>query len=131
MKVSSLDHLVLTVKNLEATCTFYSQALGMEIVSFQNDRKSLKFGNSKINLHEHGHEFDPKANYPTPGSADLCFLTDTPIQEVIRHLIEIGVNIIEGPVQRTGAKNKLLSVYVRDPDDNLVEISNEIVTSSF
>lgn len=128
MNISSLDHFVLTVKNLETSCAFYSRALGMDVVTFQNNRKALKFGSSKINLHEYGHEFDPKANYPTPGSADLCFLTATPIPEVVCHLGEVGVEIIEGPVHRTGAMHKLNSVYVRDPDGNLVEIANEIVT---
>ncbi len=128
MQISSLDHFVLTVKSLEATCDFYSRALGMGIDSFQNGRKALKFGQSKINLHEQRHEFEPKAKHPVPGSADLCFLTDTPIREVVRHLGEIGVEIIEGPVQRTGAMRKLNSIYVRDPGGNLVEIANEIVT---
>lgn len=126
MKIDSLDHLVLTVRDIDVTCAFYSKALGMEIVTFDEDRKAVSFGSQKINLHEHGKEFEPKAEKPTPGSADLCFITSVPIPEVIAHLEACGTNIIEGPVQRTGAKGQLLSIYFRDPDMNLIEVSNRL-----
>lgn len=126
MKVDSLDHLVLTVRDLDATCAFYSKVLGMEIVTFDEDRKALSFGSQKINLHEHGKEFEPKAEKPTPGSGDLCFITSVPIPKVIAHLEACGTKIIEGPVQRTGANSQLLSKYFRDPDMNLIEVSNRV-----
>jgi catechol 2,3-dioxygenase-like lactoylglutathione lyase family enzyme len=126
MKIDSLDHLVLTVKNLDVTCAFYSKVLGMKIVTFEADRRAVSFGSQKINLHEHGKEFEPKAAKPTPGSGDLCFITSVPISEVISHLEGCGINIIEGPVQRTGAKGPLMSIYFRDPDMNLIEVSNHI-----
>ncbi|GIO15752.1 virulence protein [Cohnella xylanilytica] len=120
-----LDHLVLTVRDLEATVRFYEDVLGMEAVRFGGGRYALKFGVQKINLHERGKEFEPKAQSPTPGSADLCLLAHTPLDEVIRHLNECGVAIEEGPVRRTGATGPIESVYIRDPDRNLIEISNE------
>jgi catechol 2,3-dioxygenase-like lactoylglutathione lyase family enzyme len=126
MKINRLDHLVLTVKDIDAACAFYHDVLGMEIETFQQNRKALKFGTQKINLHQHGHEIDPKAINPTPGSADLCFIADTPIAEVIETLKSKGLAIEIGPVERTGATGKILSVYIRDPDQNLVEISNYI-----
>jgi len=123
MKINRLDHLVLTVANLQATCDFYEQVLGMQVITF-NGRKALAFGNQKINLHENGKEFEPKAQHPTPGSADLCFITDTPVEEVYRELQEKQIPIIEGIVDRTGATGKIRSIYFRDPDQNLVEVSN-------
>nr|WP_275984133.1 VOC family protein [Paenibacillus hamazuiensis] len=119
-----MDHFVLTVKNIEATCAFYTKVLGMEVVTFGAGRKALQFGQQKINLHEAGREFEPKANVPTPGSADVCFITETPIAEAARHIRENGGTIIEGPVERTGATGKIVSVYLRDPDLNLIEVSN-------
>jgi catechol 2,3-dioxygenase-like lactoylglutathione lyase family enzyme len=124
MKIDRLDHLVLTVTNIEATCAFYSRVMGMEVVSFSEGRKALSFGAQKINLHQHGQEFEPKANQPTPGSGDLCFITQTPLAQVSEHLVSCGVVIIEGPVQRTGAMGAILSLYFRDPDLNLIEVSN-------
>ena len=124
MRIDRLDHLVLTVKNIPATCDFYSRALGMEVVTFGDNRKALAFGCQKINLHEAGHEVAPKAHRPTPGSADLCFITSVPLKEVVAHLGRCGVKIIEGPVKRTGARGPIESVYLRDPDGNLIEISN-------
>ena len=124
MKITHLDHLVLTVKSIETTCAFYSQVLGMEIVTFGQNRKALAFGSQKINLHEHGREFEPKAERPTPGSADLCFITPTPMAEVITHLQACGVALLEGPVERIGAVGPMTSVYFRDPDLNLIEIAN-------
>ena len=124
MKLDRLDHLVLTVRNIETTCTFYSNVLAMEVVTFENGRKALSFGSQKINLHEAGKEFEPKAYRPTPGSADLCFTTITPIDEVIRRLELSKVRILGGPVNRTGALGQMMSVYFRDPDLNLIEVSN-------
>lgn len=126
MRIDRLDHLVLTVKSIEKTCEFYSHVLGMEVATFGEDRKALVFGTQKINLHESGKEFEPKAHHPTPGSADLCFITSTSLEDVIEHLRRSGVQIIEGPVKRTGAVGQILSVYFRDPDMNLIEVSNYI-----
>jgi catechol 2,3-dioxygenase-like lactoylglutathione lyase family enzyme len=126
MNIDRLDHLVLTVRDVAATCDFYNKVLGMEVVTFGNGRKALQFGRQKINLHQHGREFEPKAASPVPGSADLCLITETPLTEVIRHLRECGVSIEEGPVARTGAMGKIESVYFRDPDLNLLEVSNYV-----
>lgn len=126
MKIDSLDHLVLTVNNIEVTIAFYAKVLGMEIITFGEGRKALLFGSQKINLHQHGKEFEPKALRPTPGSADVCFITSTPLPDVEKHLSACNITIVDGPVQRTGATGKLLSLYVRAPDDNLIEISNRI-----
>lgn len=123
--VDRLDHLVLTVSDLQRTIEFYEKVLGMRVARFGEGRYALHFGRQKINLHEKGREFEPKAHAPCPGSADLCFITDTPLEEVIRHLEACKVPIEEGPVDRTGATGKIRSVYVRDPDRNLIEISNE------
>ncbi|MCU4442355.1 VOC family protein [Acinetobacter pittii] len=128
MKISHLDHLVLTVSNIESTCHFYQTVLGFEVITFKGDRKALKFGNQKINLHQQGNEFEPKALQPTPGSADLCFISDTPISEVVAHLNQLNIQIEEGPIERTGAMHPILSVYIRDPDQNLIEISNILIT---
>ena len=122
--IDYLDHLVLTVASLETTTAWYHDVLGMRIETFGEDRTALVFGGEKINLHEVGHAFEPKAAKPTPGSADLCFVASTPIESVIVHLSALGVTIEEGPVRRTGASGPILSVYVRDPDQNLIEISN-------
>ncbi|MCU7852493.1 MAG: VOC family protein [Candidatus Thiodiazotropha sp. (ex Monitilora ramsayi)] len=126
MEIKQLDHLVLTVENIGTTCRFYETVLGMKVIEFGGGRKALKFGNQKINLHEHGKEFEPKAERPTPGSADLCFLTEIPIHEVITHLKSCQVAVFEGPVERTGAEGPIHSVYLRDPDNNLLEIANLI-----
>ena len=124
VRLEELDHLVLTVTDIDRTCKFYEHVLGMESVVFGDNRRALTFGSQKINLHQVGREFEPKAAAPTPGSADLCFLTRTPLGEVIEHLRMSGVPIEEGPVQRTGARGSLESIYLRDPDGNLIEISN-------
>ena len=123
--VHHLDHFVLTVKDIEATCSFYSTVLEMEIIEFKG-RKALRYGNSKINLHAYGHEFLPKAATPTPGSADLCFLTHMPLERFCAHLKQHAIDILEGPIERTGAMSALLSVYFRDPDGNLIEVSNAL-----
>jgi len=126
MHIDSLDHLVLTVADVEASCAFYQHVLGMQVVTFGAGRKALALGAQKINLHQAGREFEPKAQRPTPGSADLCFLTSVPLAEVQAHLTACGVTVSEGPVQRTGAQGPILSVYFRDPDQNLIEVSNRI-----
>jgi catechol 2,3-dioxygenase-like lactoylglutathione lyase family enzyme len=124
MKIDMLDHLVLTVADIEATCSFYRKVLGLEIVEFGHGRKALSFGSQKINLHEKGKECEPKASAATPGSGDLCFVTSVPLSEALSHLESCGVKIIEGPVGRTGALGPIISVYFRDPDQNLIELSN-------
>ncbi|WP_394666109.1 VOC family protein [uncultured Chryseobacterium sp.] len=124
MKIKSIDHLVLTVADIEKTVDFYTSILGFEVVVFGENRKALTFGNQKINLHQKGKEFEPKAEYPTCGSADLCFISETDIHEVLQELKEKNIEIIEGIVERTGALGKIQSVYFRDPDLNLIEISN-------
>ena len=123
MKIDRLDHLVLTVKDIEKSCQFYSQVLGMQRISFAQGRQALKFGNQKINLHEYNKEFEPKALKPTPGSADLCLITEAALSEVIQHLDSCQVDIIQGPVKRTGAMGPITSIYIRDPDQNLIEIA--------
>lgn len=124
MTIDRLDHLVLTVRSLEQTCAFYRDVLGMRVVTFAGGRTALHFGQQKINLHQAGSEFDPKADRPTPGSADLCFITRVPMAEVIDHVRKQGVEIIEGPAPRTGALGTMTSIYFRDPDQNLIEVSN-------
>jgi len=124
MRIERIDHIVLTVKDIDSTCRFYSRALGMEVVTFGEGRKALSFGAQKLNLHEAGREVEPKADRPTPGSADMCLVTVTPIEDVIRHLRSVGVPVLEGPVRRTGATGPMVSVYVRDPDRNLIEVSS-------
>lgn len=124
MQIDHLDHLVLTVQDIQVTCEFYTRVLGMQVVNFAEGRKALQFGKQKINLHQKGNEIDPKSRHPTPGSADLCFITSSPLEDVIAHLQVCNVALILGPVKRTGATNMLLSVYFRDPDGNLLEVSN-------
>ena len=122
--IDHLDHLVLTVANIDTTCDFYVRILGMKKVTFSGGRKALAFGRQKINLHPAGNEYDPKATTPMPGSGDLCFIAAEPIDDVIAHLNVEGVEIIEGPGERTGATGPINSVYFRDPDGNLIEVSN-------
>jgi catechol 2,3-dioxygenase-like lactoylglutathione lyase family enzyme len=121
--IVSLDHLVLTVRDLDATVRFYRDGLGMRLETFGEGRKALHFGSQKINLHVAGREFEPKATRPTPGSADICFLTERPLAEVRAHLAAQGHPVLEGPVERTGAEGPIFSIYVRDPDGNLIEIA--------
>jgi len=123
MKINKLDHLVLTVKDIEASCLFYTTVLGMEEISFGQGRKAMAFGDQKINFHQVGQELEPKALQPTPGSGDLCFITKEPLSAVIAHLQACGVEIIDGPVKRSGATGPITSIYIRDPDHNLVEIA--------
>ncbi len=127
-QLSTLDHLVLTVADIPSTLTFYADVLSMVptpfIVADGSTRHALCFGNMKINLHQAGTEFEPKAQNVKAGSADLCFLSQTPLSEWLAHLTERGVEIEIGPVHRTGATGPIVSVYIRDPDGNLIEISN-------
>jgi catechol 2,3-dioxygenase-like lactoylglutathione lyase family enzyme len=122
MEIVALDHLVLTVADMDATVSFYEK-LGMRRETFGDGRVALRFGEQKINLHQMGAEFSPNAAVATPGSADLCFLVAGPIEDIVRELGEAGIEIEEGPVSRVGATTTLTSVYVRDPDRNLVELS--------
>jgi catechol 2,3-dioxygenase-like lactoylglutathione lyase family enzyme len=124
MHIDRIDHLVLTVRDIDATCAFYTRVLGMQAITFGAGRTALAFGSQKINLHQAGHEFEPKALRPTPGSGDLCFLTAVPLSEVVAHVQACGVAIEEGPVSRSGATGPIESIYLRDPDGNLVEVSN-------
>ena len=124
MKIDTIDHVVFTVKDINATCDFYAKVLGMEVVTFGEGRKALAFGSQKINLQQFGRESTLIADKPTPGSADICFVTSVPVSEVIAHLNSCGVRPIGGPVGRDGARGKMVSVYFRDPDLNLVEVSN-------
>ncbi|KAK2849286.1 hypothetical protein Q5P01_009120 [Channa striata] len=124
VEVSHLDHLVLTVRSVPDTVSFYTSVLGMEVVTFKGNRKALSFGQQKFNLHQLGQEFEPKAKHPTSGSADLCLITATPLSTVAAHLKVCGVQIEEGPVERTGAVGTITSLYFRDPDHNLIEVSN-------
>jgi catechol 2,3-dioxygenase-like lactoylglutathione lyase family enzyme len=121
--IDRLDHLVLTVADVDATVGFYERVLGMEAVTFGAGRRALSFGRQKINLHQRGAEFEPKASHPTPGSADLCLITTAAPDDVLAHLAANGVEVEEGPVARTGATGPITSVYFRDPDGNLIEVS--------
>jgi catechol 2,3-dioxygenase-like lactoylglutathione lyase family enzyme len=124
MQIDRLDHLVLTVAGIESSAGFYARVLGMEEQVFEGGRRAVKFGHSKINLHPAGHEFEPKALRPTPGSADLCLIAVEPLDQVIAELAGHGVEIEEGPVEQTGAMGPMISVYFRDPDQNLIEVSS-------
>lgn len=126
LRVLRLDHVVLTVRDVARTIEFYERVLGMRAVTFGEGRRALAFGDQKLNLHQAGREFEPKAAAPAPGAIDVCFTTDVPLDEVIRHVEACGVTIESGPVDKTGARARLRSVYLRDPDGNLVEISNEV-----
>lgn len=126
MRVQRIDHVVLTVADLERTIAFYERVLGMTAVSFGEGRRALALGDQKLNLHQAGREFEPKALRPTPGAIDLCFTTDVPLDEVAAHLRSSGVAIELGPVDKIGARSTLRSLYFRDPDGNLIEVSNEV-----
>lgn len=124
MNIERIDHIVLTVADIDRTIQFYTSILGCKLVTFGNNRKALTFGNQKINLHKKGNEFEPKAVNPTCGSADLCFISQTDIHDVLKELQEKDIEVVEGIVERTGAVGKINSVYFRDPDNNLIEVSN-------
>jgi catechol 2,3-dioxygenase-like lactoylglutathione lyase family enzyme len=124
--IRSIDHFVLTCADVDATIDFYTRVLGMTAETFAGGRRALSFGSQKINLHQAGREFEPKARVATAGSSDFCLLSDVPVADVAAHLAAEGVAIIEGPVAKTGAAGPLLSIYFRDPDGNLVEVSNVV-----
>jgi catechol 2,3-dioxygenase-like lactoylglutathione lyase family enzyme len=126
MKIDAIDHVVLTVRDIPASLAFYTRALGMREVIFGDDRRALAFGRCKLNLHQASREFEPKAAHPTPGAVDLCLLARTPVAEIVHHLAAQGIAIEAGPIERTGAQGPILSVYVRDPDGNLIELSNPL-----
>src|SRR6185503_4844888 len=123
MEIDRIDHVVMTVRDIEATCDFYSRVLGMRVVTFAGGRKALAFGAQKINLHVAGREFEPKAAHPTPGSVDLCLITTGSLDAAIEHLAACGIPILEGPVAKIGATGSIRSVYFRAPDANLIEVS--------
>jgi catechol 2,3-dioxygenase-like lactoylglutathione lyase family enzyme len=123
MQIDRLDHFVLTVADIERTCAFYTKVLGMRVEHFGEGRVALHFGQQKINLHQSGREFEPKAQHPTAGSGDLCFVTHAPIDALLAHVRACGVTILEGPVARTGALGAMTSIYFRDPDLNLIEVA--------
>ncbi|WP_305789496.1 VOC family protein [Symbioplanes lichenis] len=122
--VTAVDHLVLTVASIDRTVAFYRDVLGLRAEQFGAGRWALHFGDQKFNLHEAGHEFEPKAAAPAPGAIDVCLVTATPLDQVTSELRAHGVPIVEGPVERTGARGPIISVYVRDPDGNLIELAN-------
>jgi len=122
--INRIDHIVFTVSNIEKTIAFYTQILGMKEETFGNNRKALVFGNQKFNLHQKGKEFEPKAKLPTPGAIDICLISETPIDNLINDLMKHGIRLEDGPVERTGATGKIKSIYFRDPDQNLIEVSN-------
>ncbi|HET9652863.1 MAG TPA: VOC family protein [Usitatibacter sp.] len=122
--IDRIDHFVVTAWDIDRTIDFYQRVLGMQPVTFAGGRRGLAFGRQKINLHQAGREFEPKALKPAPGTVDVCFIAATPLAEVVEHLKACGVAIVEGPVPKTGALGPMQSVYIRDPDGNLVEISN-------
>lgn len=122
--IERIDHIVLTVKDIEATINFYTEILGMSVEIFGKNRKALKFGNQKINLHQIGKEFEPKAKFATSGSMDICFISSKDVEILLDELKQKGIEIIEGIVSRTGANGKIKSIYFRDPDKNLIEVSN-------
>ena len=127
MKINRIDHFVLTVASIEASCAFYTRILGMQVVRFESmgtARVALSFGTQKINLHQADAVPDPNVLKPTPGSADFCLITETPMAEVLAYLRREGIAVILGPSPRTGATGKMTSVYIRDPDLNLVEIAH-------
>ena len=124
--INRIDHLVLTATDQPATVHFYSEVLGMQLEEFGNGRKAFRFGDQKINLHLKGKEFEPKAHLPVPGSLDICLIAAIPLDEVIASLNAKSISIVEGPVTRTGATGAIRSIYLRDPDLNLIEISEYV-----
>ena len=126
MDLDAIDHVVLTVRDIPASVAFYTRVLGMREVIFGEQRRALAFGRCKLNLHQAGNEFEPKAAHPVPGAVDLCLLARTPVTEIMSQLAAHGVAIEAGPIERTGAQGAILSIYVRDPDGNLIELSNPL-----
>ncbi len=123
MDFDAIDHVVFTVRDITVTCDFYARALGVPVITFDDGRRALQVGRCKINLHQVGHEFEPKAAEPRPGTQDICLISTAPLADAIGYLRGAGVEIIEGPVPRTGARGPMESVYLRDPDGNLIEVA--------
>lgn len=121
--IKSIDHIVLTTYNLKACIQFYTEVLQLKMIHFQHQRIAFQFGQQKINVHEYGHEIEPKAHSPVPGSLDICLVADQPLENVLQHLESKNIKLVEGPVPRTGACGPITSVYIRDPDLNLIEIA--------
>ncbi|WP_448565126.1 VOC family protein [Trichothermofontia sp.] len=130
MNIERLDHLVLTVRDLNSTCTFYTQVLGMTLVTHPPDRPVLVFGTQHITLHVHDQTHPLRALQAVPGSANLCLITSVPVPRLMQHLHHYGVRVIEGPLKRPGASGMLLSIYCRDPDGNLLELANDLANTS-
>lgn len=126
MKIERIDHVVLTVKGIEKTCEFYSRVLGMEVVMFGANRRAVRFGKQKLNLQEKGKESEHRARVAMPGTIDICLITEDPLENVLEHLNREGVTIELGPVKRDGATGPMMSVYFRDPDENLIEVSQYV-----
>ena len=126
LQVNSIDHIVLTVKDIETSVTFYTSVLGMKMKMFGQERVALFFGNQKINLHKTGEEVSPHAQQPVSGSADICLLTNTPLEIAMKEVESHHVKILKGPVKRSGARGEMYSFYIRDPDGNLIEIANSL-----
>ena len=124
INITAIDHVVLTVASIEQCCDFYKRALGMEVETFGSGRVALNFGSQKFNLHQSSQEFEPKARTPLPGSADFCLIAATPLDEIVAHLSALDIKIELGPVARTGAVGPIRSIYLRDPDGNLIEVAN-------
>jgi len=124
MKVKNIDHIVLTVNSIDESIKFYTEVLGMELITSGQERKSLHFGNQKINIHQKGNEFEPKANLPTCGAIDLCLIIDDDIEDCLLELKQKNIPVIESVVTRTGANGNIKSIYINDPDGNLIELSN-------
>jgi catechol 2,3-dioxygenase-like lactoylglutathione lyase family enzyme len=127
-RIERLDHVALAVSDVEAACAFYAQAFGMEPVTLAGERRALRFGRQTLHLRDAAGKDEPRPRHATPGSADLCFVTEVPLDEIAPHLAACGVGIVEGPVERPGAEGMLVSIYVHDPDGNLIELSNEIAS---
>lgn len=123
IKITHIDHFVLTVNDIDKTIQFYESILGMQLIQFGNGRVALSLGNQKINLHKAGNEFEPKARTPTPGSGDFCFIIENEVSEAMEHVKSMGIEIIEGPIEKTGASGPIMSFYFRDPDKNLIELA--------
>lgn len=126
MQIDSIDHIVLTVKDIDKSVAFYTSILGMQMRVFGEKRVALFFGKQKINLHKATEELLPHAQHPTSGSADICLITNTPLKEAMQEVSKHAIAIKEGPIQRSGAQGDILSFYIRDPDGNLIEIANKI-----
>jgi len=124
ISLDRIDHIVLTVRDIDKTIVFFCDVLGMTEISFGDKRKALQFGHQKINLHPESNDINPKAKHPATGAMDICFITQSPIDNIIDDLLKLNINIELGPVQRQGAQGNMTSVYIRDPDDNLIEIAH-------